>query len=140
MGASAYPREKRSPADIDALVLAGLQASATALSAYQIADMLSASGHRLTATQAYRTLARLISRDKVRRVETLSAYAAMDGACDVILICKSCGALQSVAEPTLRRQIADFAKAHHFAMDHAALELVGNCLQCEVGREEPASP
>ncbi|MCP1471244.1 Fur family zinc uptake transcriptional regulator [Sphingobium sp. OAS761] len=130
MSVSAYPREKRNPADIDALVLASLQASATALSAYQIADLLSASGHKFTATQAYRTLARLISRDKVRRVETLSAYAAMDEVCDVMMICKSCGALQSMAEPTLKRQIENFANAHHFAMDRVALELVGNCLQC----------
>ncbi|MDR7154818.1 Fur family zinc uptake transcriptional regulator [Sphingobium xenophagum] len=130
MHLTARPRAKRNPDDIDALVLAGLRESAIALSAYQIVDRLCASGNRLTATQAYRTLGRLISQRKVRRIETLSAYVAIDGDFDVVLVCNCCGTLRPLTEPVLKRQIAGLAQAHRFAIDRIALEIVGSCPQC----------
>lgn len=130
------PRVKRAAEHIDALVLACLQASARPLSAYQIADTLAVDGNKLSPVQAYRTLARLICQGRACRVETRSTYAACNGDEQLLLVCESCGALQTIKQPRITKKIEGLALNHGFTANRIVLEVLGMCASC-TGEQAP---
>lgn len=132
------PRPKRNPDAIEVLVVDALRTSGTPLSAYQLSDVLASSGHKLSASQAYRTLARLMDRDIVQRIETLSAYVAKDEESDIVLICGRCHAVQRLKQPGLKAHLGNIAASHAFAIDAFVLEVTGHCTTCRDSL--PSSP
>jgi Fur family transcriptional regulator, zinc uptake regulator len=98
-------RHKRSratvvPGDVLERALAQiLERSEVPLGAYTLASDLRDIGHRVPVMSVYRALDRLIDREIVQKVETLSCYRIRDKADAVLLICTRCGSTQSLSMP-----------------------------------------
>ena len=125
------PHVRRCREENDALVLEVLNAANGPLSAYEIAHRASSNGQRIVPNQAYRTLARLIERQAVVRIETLSAYIARQSSANVCLICKDCHTVEFIDVPGIRRSMVDAAPRGQFAMIDGLVEANGQCLDCQ---------
>lgn len=145
--ASRHSVERRSTEKIEALVLDLLSRSNGPLSAYDIASRSIAIGNRIVPNQAYRTLARLMERGTVIRLESLSAYMLRQEPFDSCLICDHCHAVQLLASPETVTGLARWAERSGFTMARTIVEMHGRCADCATGhdngpeqRRTPPSP
>lgn len=121
---------RRTPEDLDALVLNLLAASNRPISAYDISDRSIVAGQSIVPNQVYRTLARLIDQGLVHRVESLSAYMLKQQSFDGCLICDQCHAVQILSDPDLFARLQDCAHRFGFAVDRTVVEMHGCCRDC----------
>ncbi|MCT2399902.1 Fur family transcriptional regulator [Novosphingobium mangrovi (ex Huang et al. 2023)] len=128
--ASASVGRRRCSAENDALVLDLLTQANRPLSAYDIADRLGGRGTHMVANQVYRTLARLIDRHRVLRIETLNAYVLRRSGANICLICKCCGAIAWVDLPCIDHVIGKAAQGRCFDLTDAPIEARGECDEC----------
>lgn len=107
------------------------------MSAYDIAKQAKHAGTPVVANQVYRTLARMISRGQIHRLEALSAYIVAPGPGDVLLLCVRCHAVTMLSTPEVVDRLACCATALGFKPARAVLELYGRCAGCA---GEPPQP
>lgn len=124
---------KRS-AELQDEVLAVLRSSREPLSAYGVLDKLSATNRRIAPPTVYRALAALTERNRVHRLESLSAYIACtceqhaDAA--VLAICDECGVVEeSVATDVMDQLTSHLGKSGFAALRHV-IEVRGVCAEC----------
>ena len=115
----------------DALVLGILREANTPLSAYDIAERAGKSGAHIVANQVYRTLARLIERGAVLRIEMLNAYIVQQSRANICLVCRDCRMIEFVEMPGIRRSIVDAAPVRHFEVLNGLIEAQGQCIDCQ---------
>ncbi|MCC2977097.1 transcriptional repressor [Sphingomonas sp. PL-96] len=121
---------RRTPGELEEIVLRILRESATPPSAYDIAARAGSGAAYLAPNQAYRTLERLIAQGRASRVETCGAYVVRRPGADLHLICARCGTVRSAARPDLRERLAGIAEAACFHIHRSVTEVVGTCRAC----------
>ncbi len=118
------------------LVLDRLQASAKAMTAYELLDALRDEGLRAP-VQVYRALETLGQRDLVHRIESLNAFVACshhDAAHEHetaagFAICDDCGGVAEFSLPAEERLRSEADRAG-FETRHITVELHGRCAHC----------
>lgn len=129
--------------DLRASVFEALARDARPVSAYDVADRVSAAaGRRIAANSVYRILDLFVAHNLAKRVESRNAYVAnIHPACAhdcIFLVCDSCGRIDHLDDDNLAHRMRDRAKATGFTPRRPVLELVGRCAQC--GDKDPADP
>ena len=122
---------RRTPEDLDALILDLLARSNRPISAYDISHRSMDVGRPVVPNQVYRTLARLIERGLVHRVESLSAYMLRQRSFDGCMICDQCHTVQLLSNPEVISGLEDYAQRLGFAIERTVVELHGHCRDCE---------
>ena len=115
-------------------VLATLTGAAAPLSAYQIADILSAD-KRVAAVQVYRALDFLQEAGAVHRLASRAAFFACDhvhaeGETVVFMVCNQCGVVQEGQAPLVGEGLQSAAAATGFRPSRPIVELEGECASC----------
>ncbi|MEQ8857627.1 MAG: transcriptional repressor [Pseudomonadales bacterium] len=103
--------------------------------AYELLDELRTSRPNAAPVTVYRALDFLVSAGLAHRINTLNAFTACRGSDEshrgLILICSRCSQVIELedrrVETSIQRSAADFA----FAADHAPVEVVGTCADCQ---------
>ena len=121
-------RANRQPADFthnERLVYEALCQSATPRKAYDLLDGLQKFGLRAPMT-IYRALDALIAKGRVRKVETLNAFIAVDSAKpQAILICKKCSQVTQI--PLEGRHVTDVFSSVNVSLNDVLIEAFGEC-------------
>ena len=118
---------KRTPAELETIVLSILRASPRPLGAYVIARQSRSLGVPLAPNQVYRILDRL--RGNVRRIETLNAYCEVAGDSGAIMSCRACGRTATLAIE-LDDRLSQVCGAIGFRPGRTIVEIVGLCAAC----------
>ena len=109
---------RRTPEDLDALILDLLARSNRPISAYDIS-------HRSM------DVGRPVERGLVHRVESLSAYMLRQQSFDGCMICDQCHTVQLLSNPEVISGLEDCAQRLGFAIERTVVELHGHCGDCE---------
>lgn len=128
--AKAAASTRRSPGQIEALIIDLLVRSNRPVSAYDLASRSIAAGHPLVPNQVYRSLSRLIEQGRVHKIESLSAYVAKREPFDACLICDTCHAVVLVASPDPLARLLARADRLGFTAVRPVLEAHGHCPDC----------
>lgn len=129
----------------DALVLQALETSKIALSAFDLIENLQEHGLSSPPT-VYRSLARLIGKGLVHRVESLNAFIACrshshDKSTETLFaICIKCGRVQEIDDKGLGERVQELARSSTFLISQKTLEVRGFCVDCLPDAESEASP
>ena len=126
-----YRSTRRSRGEIEAIVLSCLKQAAAPLGAYEVSGAAAAAGSHLAAMQVYRTLGRLVEHGTVHRVETLSAYLAIDRPIDGLAICRMCRNIEALAAPDLKRGLLEALSSAQFRAHRTVIEIIGLCARCQ---------
>lgn len=130
-------------------VLATLEKTSKAMTAYDILDEVRAQGIRAP-VQVYRALERLIELSLVHRIESMNAFVACahghgaDGhdhdhtAAVAFAICDDCGAVSEIDVPKATRALSALAGDKGFVTERAVVELRGHCGYCQDRHEGKA--
>jgi Fur family zinc uptake transcriptional regulator len=121
---------RRSPEELEALVMDALTTINAPLSAYDIADIAKRGGSPVVPNQVYRTLGRLIEQGRAQRIESLNAYLPRRGPADACLICDDCHRIHMFDVPDLRSCMGELAGAAGFALEQRVVEVHGHCPDC----------
>lgn len=121
--------------DLRASVFDALATGGQPVSAYDVADRLSAaSGRRVAANSVYRILDLFVAHNLAKRVESRNAYVANSHpSCAhdcIFLVCEQCGRIDHVDDDTLASGMRARAERAGFAPSRAVLELLGVCTAC----------
>lgn len=131
--------KKRAPvfpgAAMDKKIVEVLGRSEVPLSAYEVADHLRERGHHIAMMSIYRSLDRLCGRQRAEKVETLSAFRLKDASKAVLMICISCGRTSALPAPAQLDTIERAVKRTGFEGARLAVEIIGYCAECRIGRE-----
>ncbi len=105
------------------------------LSAYDVADMLSARlGRRIAANSVYRILDLFVAHDLAKRVESRNAYVAnVHPECVhdcIFLVCEACGGIAHLDDDALAQTLRRQAAAAGFHPRRPVLEVLGRCDRC----------
>ncbi len=116
-------------------VFAALAACGKPVSAYDIAESVSAlRGKRVAANSVYRILDLFVRTNLARRVESANAYVANSHpGCQhdcIFLICDSCGAAVHLDDDRLTGALVTAAHSAGFAQIRPVVELRGHCAAC----------
>lgn len=122
------------------VVHSALRASDKALTAYEVLDLVRASGMRAP-TQIYRALERLIELGLVHRIESMNAFVACShdhgaghahGNGDVVAfaICQDCGDVNELTADSIEASVDSLARQGDFVPESAIVELRGHCAEC----------
>ena len=125
---------------IDAALLALLSGRDRPLSAYDLAAELRSSGEGMAIMSVYRALDRLVVKQLIQKVETLSAYRLRDQPRGMLLICIDCGSTASLPVLDEHQALMRAAGEHGFQPTDMALEARGRCAACQsnLSNEQPA--
>jgi Fur family zinc uptake transcriptional regulator len=128
--------------ELRASVFEALAQDARPVSAYDVADRVSAAtGRRIAANSVYRILDLFVAHNLAKRVESRNAYVAnTHPACAhdcIFLVCDSCGRIDHLDDDSLAQRMRDRATATGFTPRRPVLELVGRCARC--GDEAPSA-
>lgn len=111
-----------------------LRRAAGPIGAYEVLDALRDIRPTAAAPTAYRTLAKLIAKGLVHRLESLNAYVACcadhTGCAPLFSICDTCGGVDELADPAAAQSLIAAAERHGFAPEKQVVELHGRCAQC----------
>jgi Fur family zinc uptake transcriptional regulator len=118
---------KRTPAELEEVVMAIVRASPRPLGAYRIARQSRVLGVPLAPNQVYRILDRLGGR--VHRVETLNAYFEAGGQPGAITICRGCGRTRTL-DAGYETEVDRLCRAAGFRPSRVIVEVVGVCPDC----------
>ena len=114
------------------LVLAEMRAHGGVVSAYALADVLSARRQRrVAANSVYRVLNHLIERDCVRRVEHRNGFIVVpDCGGTTIAICNSCDRILWLDCAAANAKLRHVADSLGFKVSRLVIELNGACATC----------
>ena len=114
------------------LVLAEMRAQGGIVSAYALADVLSARRQkRVAANSVYRVLNYLIERDCVRRVEHRNGFIVVpDCGETTIAICNSCDRILWLDCAAANAKLRHVAESLGFKVSRLFIELNGACASC----------
>jgi Fur family zinc uptake transcriptional regulator len=116
-------------------VLALILGAETPLTAYQLLDRLRASHAGAVPPTIYRALEFLLDQKLIHRVESLNAFIpCVEGGPHrheaQFLICRRCGSVVEIDEPSVSAALRDAAARDGFRADHAVVEITGTCAAC----------
>lgn len=115
------------------LVARSLASSKRALSAQELHGRIRADHPRLGLATVYRALETLVQDGLARRFEReghVSAYVACDAEHHHHLVCLRCQRVEDIGEQVVRPMLSSVRRRHDFQVDHAALDLYGECASC----------
>jgi len=119
----------------DALISSLLDGSDRAMSAYDIIEALYPHGISSPPT-VYRSLARLVAKGLVHRVESLNAFVSCKTHTHapnveaLFAICNDCGKITEFSDNEVAERMRAWARDNSFKIEHTALELRGSCSRC----------
>lgn len=118
-----------------ARVFEAINAFSRPVSAYDIADALSArEGRRVAANSIYRILDLFVINNLVRRIESANAYVVNSHpgcAHDCIfMVCDSCGKAIHIDDDNLSRRLRVAASEAGFSSVRPVIEVKGKCADC----------
>lgn len=90
MTAKNAPRQRRSPAEIEAIIEGIVHAAGTPIGAYDIAKIAAKQKYAMSPAQVYRGLNRLTEMGCVERIASWNAFVTNDGTRRVHLLCENC--------------------------------------------------
>ncbi|WP_126174280.1 Fur family transcriptional regulator [Altericroceibacterium xinjiangense] len=116
-------------------VFKALAAAAQPVSAYDVAERLSASeGRRVAPNSVYRILDLFVAHNLALRVESRNAYLAnVHPGCVhdcIFLICEQCGDTAHLDDDETARMVRRSATTDGFAVTRPIMEIVGRCRNC----------
>lgn len=111
-------------------VLGLLASSRRAWTAYEIAARLTERQFHVAPPQVYRALTRLCTLGKVRRIESLNAYAYGGAAGLLSLLCRQCKGCDAIDGAELGAQAQASARQAGFQVERLVLEIRGLCRRC----------
>lgn len=123
--------QRRTRDQIEMIVLRQLARSNKPLGAYDIVQGARSEGNCLFATQAYRTLSRLVHARRVARLESTSTYILADKSRDAFAICANCETVVPLPAAQLRHRLSKIALSNGFQSTRIVLEAHGCCPACE---------
>lgn len=126
------------PGTLDALVMTLFEESNGPLTAYELVRRSRAHGSPLAPNQAYRVLHRLVSANRLQRIELLSAYVPLRGERLGFIICRSCCALQTFPISRLLSLACGLCENADFRLSSPVFEVSGLCADC-AGKGAPGS-
>lgn len=123
------------------LVLAEMRAQGGVVSAYALADVLSAKRQRrVAANSVYRVLNHLIERDCVRRVEHRNGFIVVpDRGGTTIAICNRCDRILWLDCAAANAKLRHVADSLGFKVSRLVIELNGACATCSRPAELPGA-
>ncbi|MBI2773152.1 MAG: transcriptional repressor, partial [Chloroflexi bacterium] len=110
-----------------------LARAGTALSAQELYDRLRPRHHRLGLATVYRALEAQVESGMAQRLERpghVYAYVACSPEHHHHLVCTTCQRVQDVDETVLASMLRSVRERHGFSVDHARLDLYGECASC----------
>lgn len=118
-----------------ASVFAAIQGLDRPVSAYDIADAVSArEGRRVAPNSIYRILDLFVTNNIVRRIESANAYIVNSHpgcAHDCIfLVCDNCGKAMHIDDDDLARRLRKAAELAGFSSVRPVIEVKGKCADC----------
>ncbi|WP_243457296.1 Fur family transcriptional regulator [Parasphingorhabdus cellanae] len=111
---------------VDEQVWKVLVNSTQPVGAYQIANMLP----KVSATQVYRVLERLVSSGKARRIAAGNAFVVASSKTDAIVICRKCGEFELLECPEAIEGLERHCDGRSFQAKQIFLEMIGTCRDC----------
>ncbi len=122
--------------DLRASVFAALSDASGPVSAYDVADRVSASlARRIAANSIYRILDLFVEHNLAKRVESRNAYIAnTHPACMhdcIFLVCEGCGHIDHLDDDKLAGAMRERASSAGFLASRPVLELLGRCRSCQ---------
>jgi Fur family zinc uptake transcriptional regulator len=122
--------------DLRAQVFEALARDGRPVSAYDVAERLSAeSGRRVAANSVYRILDLFVEHNLAKRVESRNAYVAnTHPSCShdcIFLVCEACGRIDHIDDDNLAKGMRSRAEGTGFTPRRPVLELVGLCRNCK---------
>jgi Fur family zinc uptake transcriptional regulator len=122
--------------DLRAQVFEALARDGRPVSAYDVAERLSAeAGRRIAANSVYRILDLFVEHNLAKRVESRNAYVAnTHPSCAhdcIFLVCESCGRIDHIDDDSLAKGMRSRAEGTGFTPRRPVLELVGLCQDCK---------
>ena len=128
---------RRSPQYLENIVLTAIVGAARPVSAHGLVALLAQRGERLAASQAYRTLERLMANGDVVRIETINAYRpARSGEVErPALICRSCRKSSTIDHSNFGERLMLLSSSRGFRTFRFVLEIVGTCPDCQIGSD-----
>lgn len=123
-------------------VLEILNQAKTALSAYEIKDLLDQTGDRVDTVSVYRILEcleenhlihRLLQTGKVRKCQLEDedhCERDEDNHCHHLLICRKCNAIEEVHCLSMAQVVAQVQQESRFRVESHHLEFIGLCQKC----------
>ena len=123
-------------------VLALVIESRGPLGAYALLDRLKAERANATPVTVYRALDFLLEHGLVHKIERLNAFIActdqgehthQHGHAAQFLICRTCGTVAELEDPSIAEAISNAAGLTGFRPDHATIEVEGLCGTCAAG-------
>jgi Fur family ferric uptake transcriptional regulator len=115
------------------VVAEALARAGAALSAQELHEQLRARHPRLGLATVYRALEAQVESGMAQRLERpahVYAYVACAPEHHHHLVCTSCQRVQDVDETVLASMLKGVRERHGFAVDHARLDLYGECASC----------
>ena len=116
------------------LVLGKLEASDRPLGAYEILTLVIPEGIAAP-NSVYRALRQLIALGRVRKIASISAYAARrcggEGEIGAYVICRRCG--RAIEKPVSYEALAPMLGDETIALDSIFIEAFGRCLRDDCG-------
>lgn len=101
------------------------------MGAYELVDALRDARKTVAVTPVYRALKRLLDRNEIERIETLSAYRIRKTEKGIHCICESCGNILTVPVPQTVDALEAAVRVTGFAPQRFAVEATGHCAHCE---------
>ena len=122
-------------------VLAVLKREDTALSAYDILEVLRDEFPKIAPPTVYRALSALMDGGTVHRVESLNAYIARstgnNDQASIMSICDDCGSVEESAAPKILDELSVLLGKSGFDAHRHVIEVHGVCASC--GDQDSAS-
>jgi Fur family zinc uptake transcriptional regulator len=125
---------RRTPCELDELVLTAVARAPGPVTAYQLVAELSDQLGHIAPQQVYRILERLITRGAVVRVETLNAFYPSFYESDpdrALVFCRRCRATIRARCPDLETELASVAERVGFRPGRFIVEVSGLCAACK---------
>lgn len=122
-----------------ALIIEGTREGRGPLGAYALLDRLKAERANATPVTVYRALDFLLEQGLIHKIERLNAFiACTDGGehahqhehAAQFLICRRCGTVAELEDPSIAEAIDRAAGATGFRPDRATIEVEGSCAAC----------
>lgn len=100
----------------------------------ELALSLRAGRHPVSRATVYRTVKHLEAAGLVRKLDLDEPHAHYESTVGAShhehLVCTRCGRIVEVTDRTLERRIEALARAHGFALERHAVQLMGTCREC----------
>ena len=131
--------------DLRAQVFEALARDGRPVSAYDVAERLSAeAGRRIAANSVYRILDLFVAHNLAKRIESRNAYVVnVHPSCShdcIFLVCERCGHIDHMDDDRLANSMRERAKAGGFTPHRPVLELMGLCSACNAGGQAANKP